>query len=185
MRRLFVVLTVAGAVSIALGAVALAGARGGDATGGASPGSPGLGPDDPVGTSVPTPSPVPEPPGQGGVTPVHLPRSVIAKYDPSWGLLGRVQSVDRQSAGPSDGAAGPLGSLLVVGDRALIADGGIDSASVTVRTATRIVALRDGVLVPAGFDEIHAGSIVAVNFIGPVAESYPVQAVAAQIVIVD
>jgi hypothetical protein len=188
MKRMTTIIAVAILASAVLAAVALAGGHGAGSTapfagGGFSPGYPG----NAVSTAPPaatTPEP-PLPSVPSGAASHPVPPDVASKYEPSWGMLGCVKSIQGLTQGSTrSGVAACLGSMLVVGDRAVsVTD--IDQAWVTVQPATRVVALHDGVLVAAGCDALHTGSIVAVTFSGPVAESYPVQAVAARIVILD
>ncbi len=68
-----------------------------------------------------------------------------------------------------------------VGDPGLPMTGG-EKAVVTVTTDTRILRQTAGPFENAAFDDLATGQQVAVWFSGPVAETYPVQATAATIV---
>lgn len=93
-------------------------------------------------------------------------------------IRGAVTSLTR--ADPSAGGD-VLGSLLVEG--ALEADTGFDRASVTVTAQARIFQQEGTTYRAVGFDALRVGQRVQARFTGPVAESYPVQATAEEIVI--
>jgi hypothetical protein len=83
--------------------------------------------------------------------------------------------------GPEQDDAEPILSFLIEEGR-----GDYDKASVTATTATRWYRVSDGTLVELDAIPDHAtlvGQLVAVAFIGPVAESYPVQARAGWVVL--
>jgi hypothetical protein len=61
----------------------------------------------------------------------------------------------------------------------------IDRASVVVTAATRIVDARSGDRRVVMLDAVTVGQQVEARFAGPVAESYPVQAVAGEVVILS
>ncbi len=73
------------------------------------------------------------------------------------------------------------GSIMVVGS----ADSGssYDRASVRITPDTRILRTTDGRVVRARLQELTVGLEVDVWFVGPVAESYPVQATAGTVLI--
>lgn len=74
------------------------------------------------------------------------------------------------------------GTLLVEAPE--VSESGYDVAWVRVTTDTRVLeAAPDGAYVSVGTGDIEQGLTVRVWFTGPVAESYPVQAVAGTIVI--
>ncbi|MFM7148883.1 MAG: DUF3221 domain-containing protein [Gemmataceae bacterium] len=58
-----------------------------------------------------------------------------------------------------------------------------DKAIIQLRTNTRVFRLVGGMKKPAKLEDIKKGSTVQVDFSGPVAESYPVQATAGQVLI--
>lgn len=58
-------------------------------------------------------------------------------------------------------------------------------ARVTVLPDTGVLRERDSDTVPASFDELRAGMKVEAYFRDPVAESYPVQAAAAKVIILS
>lgn len=83
-------------------------------------------------------------------------------------IRGRITRID---AGAS--------SILVEGS--LESDTRYDRASVRITGDTKIVRTRGGETVP--FAELEVGDLVEASFTGPVAESYPVQATAAEVVV--
>ena len=198
MQRLLAVLAIGTFAAAVVAAVALAAGGGSRVAPGAttpaatSPGAATASP--PAGGVISSPpltaSPAPAPPaGIAGGTPPAIPAGVASKFEPSWGLLGTVMHVTSappaapNDGAPTSGARAVLGSFLVVGDRRHLAPDGIDRAFVAVTSDTRLYRLVDGDLVPCGFAALHEGAIVAVRFTGPVAESYPVQATAGQVVL--
>lgn len=60
-----------------------------------------------------------------------------------------------------------------------------DKASVSLRKSPELLKKQGDSLVPATLDDLREGTRVEVSFDGPVAESYPVQATAGMIVIVE
>lgn len=105
-----------------------------------------------------------------------------------------VRSTPRLAGGPSisgaittlnaaDGSwnAGILGSVLIEGK--LQSDTSFDKASVTVTDKTRIYLEDAQGRHAVDFSYLRVGQIVAATFTGAVAESYPVQATASEIVI--
>ncbi|GIP32088.1 DUF3221 domain-containing protein [Paenibacillus sp. J2TS4] len=74
-----------------------------------------------------------------------------------------------------------LGTVTVEGK--LEQDTSYDKAGISIRKSTKIYKKAGGKLVAAHFKDLQAGSEVEVTFTGPVAESYPVQAIAEEIVI--
>ena len=87
--------------------------------------------------------------------------------------------VSNVSADPS----GPGGAFLVRGTP--LGQSGVDYASVRVTPDTRIYVESGGSLAPAGFAALRDGQTVKVDLVGPVAESYPVQATAGTVVILE
>ena len=83
----------------------------------------------------------------------------------------------------TEGTGETLGTILIEGE--IEADTSYDKASVRIDEDTRIYELLDGEPVSASFDEIRVGFTVEAWFEGPVAESYPVQAYARQVLILD
>jgi hypothetical protein len=73
----------------------------------------------------------------------------------------------------------PLGTILVEGDGA---DARYARAQVRITRETKVYQSRGGKRIP--YNHLHVDDVVEVTFEGPVAESDPVQAVAAEIVLV-
>jgi hypothetical protein len=96
-------------------------------------------------------------------------------------IEGYVASVSGIRADPRP--ADVLGSILIEGE--LGRGRQFDRASVTIREATRIYDGRAGEPVEARFEDLEVGQRVQAAFTGPVAESYPVQATASQILILE
>lgn len=93
-------------------------------------------------------------------------------------IRGLITSVNRAAGGGKS-----LGSILVEG--AVEKDTTFDKAAVTVTPDTRIYVSRGGELEDAAFESLKIGQKAQATFTGPVAESYPVQAVASRIEILD
>ena len=94
----------------------------------------------------------------------------------------------QEASGGSGGIAGFITELS--GTAALIEenpleDSGSDKASVGITAETRIFIQQGQDRVPAGPEELAAGQLVEATFIGPVAESYPVQTTAGSITIIE
>ena len=114
--------------------------------------------------------------GGGTLPPPSASPPTAPPTSPSVDITGVVRDLT-----PGDGAAGP--TLLVVADSATA--GTVDRASVRVTAATVVWK-------PVGegrreltVSDLAAGQRVAVRFVGPVAESYPVQATAGDIEIIS
>jgi len=206
MRRLLVVLAIAALAAVALTAVAVAaddgplavrspgrGTIGGTTPGVAAPagpgvsspgsGSPALG-DGTVSSPPLTASPTPAPGGIAGGPLRPIPAAVAARYDPAWGALGTITDLTPTDADADESGSGLLGSFLVVGDPRRSGPDDVGRAFVNVFANARLLRLGDdGALVPCGFAALHEGAVVAVRFSGPVADSYPVQATAGQVVV--
>lgn len=91
-------------------------------------------------------------------------------------IRGKVVQARRNAQGEP-----PVGTLQVEG--ALEPGTRYDKATIHVGHKSRIFLGRGGK--PASFSFIHTGDLVEVTFAGPVAESYPVKATAATIVILE
>lgn len=85
------------------------------------------------------------------------------------------------SVAPAETGSNRLGTILVEGERE--PDTQVDKASITITTDTRIVVREGETERPATFDDLQSGLRVEARFDGPVLESYPVQAGAAEVVI--
>ena len=77
--------------------------------------------------------------------------------------------------------AGLLGTILMEGRKDKDTD--YDKAMVKVTKATKIFQQVGRELKPASFDDLKPGTRLEIQFQGPVAESFPVQATAGKIVI--
>lgn len=108
--------------------------------------------------------------GDGG-SPVSGKADVRGYVSSTWGI----------SADPAP--HGVLGSIEVTGE--LEPDTTVDRASVTVTKKTRIILEAGGGRSQGGFDDLSVGQRVEVVFTGPVMESYPVQATAGEITVLE
>lgn len=79
------------------------------------------------------------------------------------------------------GAGDMLGTILIEGE--VEPDTSHDRASVTITNQTQIFDGRTGEQQAIGFEALQMGQRVEARFVGPVLESYPVQAGASQVVI--
>jgi len=77
--------------------------------------------------------------------------------------------------------AGIIGTMLVEGTKAK--DTEYDKAFIKITKATKIFIMSGRDLKPAKFEDLKGGQKMEVQFVGPVAESFPVQATAGKIVI--
>ena len=96
-------------------------------------------------------------------------------------IRGEITRVSPAEPGRSEDDT--LGRILVEGTRE--DDTMYDRASVRVTSGTRILAVHAGDLRVVTFGDLETGQIVEVRFEGGVAESYPVKATAATIVILE
>jgi beta-N-acetylhexosaminidase len=92
-------------------------------------------------------------------------------------VRGKITTV---SVNPSNPA---IGSVLIEGK--LEKDTSVDKASTRVTAQTKVFRMQDGKKVAATFGDLKVGQTVEATFTGPVAESYPVQAAAGEIVILE
>jgi hypothetical protein len=76
-----------------------------------------------------------------------------------------------------------IGSVLIEGAKE--PDTQVDKASVTVTAETELFIMHGGERKPAEFAALREGQRVEARFTGPVRESYPVQATAAEITILE
>jgi beta-N-acetylhexosaminidase len=101
--------------------------------------------------------------------------------DQAYDIRGSISSLSR-----ADGQSrerGILGTVLVEG--VVEKDTKFDRASVTVKDETRIFERKGGSRRSVTFDDLRVGQKVGARFAGPVLESNPVQATAAEIVILE
>lgn len=101
------------------------------------------------------------------------------RIDEGVDIRGYVTSTWGISADPRPSEV--LGSILIEGE--LEEDTSFDRANVTVTEDTRIYVQRDGERMEVDFLDLTVGQYVEASFTGPVAESYPVQATASEIVV--
>jgi uncharacterized protein (TIGR03437 family) len=98
-----------------------------------------------------------------------------------WDVRGKITKIV-----PADGAAkqkGIVGSFLVEGDVA--PDTTVDKAAVTATVETRLFEQQGQDRRPSAFDSLKIGQTVQVRFAGPASQSYPVQATASEVVILQ
>jgi endonuclease/exonuclease/phosphatase family metal-dependent hydrolase len=94
-------------------------------------------------------------------------------------IRGKITSLNRANAERER----VVGTLLIEGVKE--SDTNVDRASVSVTKETRIVDRRGKERGTATFDDLKTGQKVEVRFLGPVMQSYPVQATASEIVILN
>jgi beta-N-acetylhexosaminidase len=82
----------------------------------------------------------------------------------------------------TEGTGDTLGTILIEGE--VEPDTTYDKASTRIDGDTEIYRLENGGLVEASWDDLQPEVTVEATFEGPVAESYPVQAYASQVVII-
>lgn len=127
---------------------------------------------------APAQAPSPEPPQPGPSEPAGA-TPTLGGNKPATetvDIRGRVVQARRNAQGEP-----PVGTLQVEGT--LEPGTRYDKATVRVSRETKIFLGHDGK--PTSFSFLHEGDLVEVTFSGPVAESYPVQATAARIVILE
>jgi hypothetical protein len=98
---------------------------------------------------------------------------------PAPDIRGRIARLDERAAATTT-STNRLATLLIEGAPG---QGATDRASVAVTAATRIIDARSGERHLTRVDALAVGQRVEARFAGPVAQSYPVQAVAEEIVI--
>jgi Protein of unknown function (DUF3221) len=96
-------------------------------------------------------------------------------------IRGNITNIHR--AGDATGNDKLLGTIMIEGVKE--ANTNFDKASARVTNETRIFDRRGKERKPASFDTLKTGQKVAARFVGPVAESYPVQATASEIMILN
>jgi hypothetical protein len=92
-------------------------------------------------------------------------------------VRGKITNISVSAANPA------LGTILIEGK--VEKDTSVDKASTRVTDRTAIFKMQDGKKVAAKFSDLKVGQTVEATFNGPVAESYPVQAAAGEIVILE
>lgn len=109
-------------------------------------------------------------------------RSTTGSVAPSQAdLVGQI--VEIYQANPSDTDSGALGAILVEG----MMQGGTQDALVTVAVtkSTQLWQEEGRTRRPITFDALAVHQKVQITFIGPIAESYPMQATAGEIVAIQ
>jgi len=114
-------------------------------------------------------------PGGEPVSPADTPPAHVAGGPSIRGVISTLSAAD------GSWSAGVLGSVLIEGK--LQSDTSFDKASVTVTDKTKIYREDAQGRHLVDFSYLRVGQIVAATFTGAVAESYPVQATASEIVI--
>lgn len=95
------------------------------------------------------------------------------------------QAVSNTNSGQKEPASnnGPVAGFFIQGDSNVNMP--FDQASVRITDETKIYKKQGSEMVLVSVDNISAGTVAEVYFEGPIAESYPVQATAGKIVIVE
>ena len=93
-------------------------------------------------------------------------------------IRGKITAVNRET-----GNERLLGTVMI--ESGAEQDAALDKARVRVTKQTHIFVIRDGKRLPATFDDLQIGAEVEAQFAGPVMESYPVQAAAKAITVLD
>src|SRR4030042_6675545 len=104
----------------------------------------------------------------------------ISNYGKEADIRGSITSINK-STGDSTGDI--IGSILIEGN--IEKDTEYDKASVTITKDTRIFESKRGTLIKASFGSLKPNQRVQALFTGPVAESYPVQVKAKEVVILE
>jgi len=113
-----------------------------------------------------------------GLLPAVAPSSLIGQAQSTpVDIRGKVENIELLPI-PKQGIAG---RMRVEGAKQM--DTQHDKAIIQIRTNTRVFRMVAGMKKAARLEDILEGSTVQVDFSGPVAESYPVQATAGQILI--
>ncbi len=110
-----------------------------------------------------------------------LPGDSKGQPDTKMDIRGKITT--RSEVGEQARKRGIVASVLVEG--VLEKDTGFDRAHVKITERTRILKSDGEALHPVTFEALKTGQRVEARFIGPVAESYPVQAMAGEIVILE
>ena len=92
-------------------------------------------------------------------------------------VRGKITSISVSATNPA------LGTVLIEGK--VEKDTSIDKAAARVTGETSIFRMEDGKKVAGKFSDLKVGQTVEASFTGPVAESYPVQGAASEIVILQ
>lgn len=95
-------------------------------------------------------------------------------------IKGSVTNIRKADAGNQDKL---IGTILIEGSKEF--DTKLDKASVSITADTTVTEQVGDKRVQASFDALKIGAKVTARFTGPVANSYPVQATASEILILD
>jgi beta-N-acetylhexosaminidase len=104
----------------------------------------------------------------------------ISNYGKEADIRGSITSIYKAT---EDSTGDVIGSILIEGN--IEKDTEYDKASVTITKETRIFESKSGKLIKANFDSLKPNQRVQALFTGPVAESYPVQVRAKEVVILE
>jgi beta-N-acetylhexosaminidase len=104
----------------------------------------------------------------------------ISNYGKEADIKGSIINIYK-AAGDSTGDI--IGSILIEGN--IEKDTEFDKASVTITKETRIFESKSGKLIKVSFDSLKPNQRVQALFTGPVAESYPVQGTAKEVIILE
>jgi beta-N-acetylhexosaminidase len=104
----------------------------------------------------------------------------ISNYGKETDIRGRITNIYKST---EDSTGDIMGSILVEGN--IEKDTEYDKASVTITKETRIFESKNGKLIKVSFDSLKPNQRVQALFTGPVAESYPVQVRAKEVVILE
>jgi beta-N-acetylhexosaminidase len=104
----------------------------------------------------------------------------ISNYGKEADIRGSITSIYQAT---EDSTGDVIGSILIEGN--IEKDTEYDKASVTITKETRIFESKSGKLIKANFDSLKPNQRVQALFTGPVAESYPVQVRAKEVVILE
>ena len=102
----------------------------------------------------------------------------------SLAVLAPAASQEEQEAGINGFVTGVSGATVLIEEDPL-EDSGSDKASAKITPETEISRRQGQNRVPAAPEDLEAGQLVEATFSGPVAESYPVQATAGSIAILE
>ena len=104
----------------------------------------------------------------------------ISNYGKEADIRGSITSIYKAT---EDSTGDIIGSILIEGN--IEKDTEYDKASVTITKETRIFESKSGNLIKASFGSLKPNQRVQALFTGPVAESYPVQVRAKEVVILE
>lgn len=103
-------------------------------------------------------------------------------------LMVAAGAVAQPQTEPGNGVQGFITSIsgaVVLVEENPADESGSNKGAFTVTGETQILRDEGGELVPAAFEDLQVGELVAATYTGPVDESYPTQGMAGSIVILD